>query len=67
MRHNKNDCYIKPLSFELIFHVVTEKKNIIWYLELDCICNTNLKQLTLALDSSGEQELSGLEESVNRS
>ena len=56
-----------PLSFELIFCGTTENQKIIWYLELGYIFNTNLKQLVLALESSGEHELSGLEETVKRS
>ena len=44
----------------------TDNQNIIWYLELGCIFNMNLKQLALALESSGEHELSGLEETKKK-
>lgn len=58
---------MKPLSFELIFHAATENQDKICYLEVDSKCNTNLQQLTLAVSTSGEQKLSGLEEAINGS
>lgn len=69
MRDTNTDLYCHALSKFLTHRncetqqkAATENRKQVWYLEVDCIYNTNLKQLTLALGTRGGQELSGLKE-----